>query len=107
MATAVHLDEKQFQDTLALSGVVVVDFWATWCMPCKMMAPVMDKLAADYAGRAVVAKVDVDEEPELAAQYRVQSIPMVVFFKKGQAVSTLIGVRPYETLAAELDKLLK
>ena len=106
MATALHLDEEQFQATLATSGVVVVDFWATWCMPCKMMAPVMDRLAADYAGRAVIAQVDVDEEPDLAAQYRVQSIPMVVFFKDGQAVSTLVGARPYETLAAELNKLL-
>lgn len=101
-----HFDNDGFEKALADGGVVMVDFFATWCMPCKMVAPVIDKIAEKYDGRATVGKVDIDEEPDLAAAYRVQSVPSILFFKNGQLVSTLVGARPYDTLAAELDKLV-
>ncbi len=101
-----HFDNDGFEKALADGGVVMVDFFATWCMPCKMVAPVIDKIAEKYDGRATVGKVDIDEESDLAAAYRVQSVPSILFFKNGQLVSTLVGARPYDTLAAELDKLV-
>ena len=101
-----HFDNDGFEKALADGGVVMVDFFATWCMPCKMVAPVIDQIAEKYDGRATVGKVDIDEESDLAAAYRVQSVPSILFFKNGQLVSTLVGARPYDTLAAELDKLV-
>lgn len=106
MAEALHFDEAAFDEALAAPGVLVVDFWATWCMPCKMMAPIVDKLADTYAGRAVVGKVEIDEEPDLAARYNVQSIPTIVVFKDGQPVETLVGARPIDAFTAIIDKQL-
>ena len=88
------------------SGVVLVDFFATWCMPCKMVAPVIEKVAESYAGKVTVGKVDIDEEPDLAAAYNVQSVPSILLFKDGKLASTLVGARPFETFATELDKLV-
>jgi len=85
---------------------VMIDFWAVWCGPCRMVAPTIDKLAEDYKGRAVVGKVNVDEESDLAEQFRVMSIPTLYVFKKGQVVERLVGARPYNELAALLDKHL-
>ncbi len=106
MATVQHFNSEDFQKALTGGGVVLVDFFATWCMPCKMVAPVMEKIAEKYAGRVTVGKVDIDEEPDLAAAYRVQSVPSILLFKNGQLVSTLVGARPYDAFAAELDKLV-
>lgn len=106
MASAVHFNKEQFEAALVQPGVLLVDFWAGWCMPCKMLAPVIDRLAEEYEGRVVVGKVDVDEEPELAGRYHVQSIPNVVIFRDGEMVGTLVGARPYEAFAEELDKVL-
>ena len=83
---------------------VLVDFWAVWCGPCRMVAPSMDRLASEYAGKAVIAKVNVDEQRTLAERYGVMSIPTVFVFKGGQVVERVIGARPYEALAAILDK---
>jgi len=85
---------------------VMIDFWAVWCGPCRMVAPTIDKLAEDYKGRAVVGKVNVDEESDLAEQFRVMSIPPLYVLKKGQVVERLVGARPYNELAALLDKHL-
>lgn len=106
MAEARHFDEAAFDEALAQPGVLVVDFWATWCMPCKMMAPIVDKLADKYAGRAVVGKVDIDEEPDLAARYNVQSIPTIAVFKDGKPVETLVGARPVDAFVTVIDRLL-
>ena len=106
MANALHFNQEQFETELAKSGVLVVDFWASWCMPCKMLAPVIDRLAAEYEGKATVGKVDVDEEAALAARYNVQSIPYVAIFRAGKLLDSLVGVRPYEAFTAELDKVL-
>ena len=97
-----HFTETDF-DTAIATGTVLVDFWATWCGPCRMLAPVIDRLAADYDGRVTVGKVDVDECPSLAMRYGIQSIPTVMLFKDGQPVETLIGLRGYEDFTALLD----
>lgn len=87
---------------LASLGKVLVDFWAPWCGPCRMLAPELKALADEYAGRVVVGKVNVDEEPELAAAFRVASIPTVVVIRDGKVVRTSVGYKPKEALAALL-----
>ena len=85
---------------------VLLDFWAVWCGPCRMVAPTIDKLAEDYAGKAIVGKVNVDEETELAEQFKVMSIPTLYVMKEGKVVERLIGARSYDELAGILDKHL-
>ncbi len=85
---------------------VLLDFWAVWCGPCRMVAPTVDKLAEDYKGRVLVGKINVDEETELAEQFKVMSIPTLYVMKNGQVVERMIGARPYEELAAVLDRHL-
>ncbi len=83
---------------------VLLDFWAVWCGPCRMVAPTVDKLAEDYKGRAVIGKINVDEEADLAEQFKVLSIPTIYILKGGKVVERLVGARPYAELAAVLDK---
>lgn len=100
-----ELNEKNFEAEVLQSDIpVLVDFWAAWCGPCRMVSPVVERLAEDYDGRVKVAKVNVDEEQTLAANYRVASIPMLFIFKNGEVVNQLVGARPYEELAAALDE---
>ena len=82
---------------------MMVDFWASWCGPCRMLAPVMDDLAAQYEGKAVVGKVNVDEERELAIRYGVMSIPTVIFYKDGKEISRKVGVMPDKVFTEVLD----
>ncbi|HDA3261108.1 TPA: thioredoxin [Staphylococcus aureus] len=93
-------------DSKVESGVQLVDFWATWCGPCKMIAPVLEELAADYEGKADILKLDVDENPSTAAKYEVMSIPTSIVFKDGQPVDKVVGFQPKENLAEVLDKHL-
>ncbi|MBY1000397.1 thioredoxin [Staphylococcus aureus] len=93
-------------DSKVESGVQLVDFWATWCGPCKMIAPVLEELAADYEGNADILKLDVDENPSTAAKYEVMSIPTLIVFKDGQPVDKVVGFQPKENLAEVLDKHL-
>ena len=85
---------------------VLLDFWAVWCGPCRMVAPTIDKLAEDYKDSAVIGKVNVDEEVELAEQFRVMSIPTIYVLKNGKVVERLIGARPYTELSAVIQKYL-
>ncbi len=87
-------------------NAILVDFYADWCMPCKMMAPVLERVAAAFDGRLTVAKINVDDEPAAAAQYGIQSIPALLLFKNGEVVKELIGVRPFEDLSAALEAAL-
>ncbi|HCZ1562705.1 TPA: thioredoxin [Staphylococcus aureus] len=93
-------------DSKVESGVQLVDFWATWCGPCKMIAPVLEELAADYEGKADILKLDVDENSSTAAKYEVMSIPTLIVFKDGQPVDKVVGFQPKENLAEVLDKHL-
>ena len=104
---ALTIKSDNFDELVMKSDTpVMIDFWAVWCGPCRMVAPTIDKLAEDYNGRAVVGKVNVDEERDLAEQFRVMSIPTLYVLKKGQVVERLVGARPYAELAAILDKHL-
>ena len=85
---------------------VVVDFWATWCGPCRMIAPIVEEIANEYAGKVVVAKVDVDEQGELAQRYRIMNIPTLMLFRQGQLVDKAIGARPKAALEQMLNKAL-
>jgi thioredoxin 1 len=106
MATqaTLHLTEAAFDQTLATrTEAVVVDFWAEWCGPCKAIAPVLEELAGEYAGRVTIAKVNVDEHPGLAARFQVRSIPTLLFFKGGQVVDQVIGAVPKAQIKKRLD----
>lgn len=90
-----HLTKKDFDNTIN-SGTVLVDFWAGWCMPCKMLAPVIDEIAEELKDSVKVAKVDVDAEGELALEYSVMSIPTVILFRNGREDKRFVGVQPKE-----------
>jgi len=104
MSPVAHGSAMKMEKMVAESETpVLVDFYADWCGPCRAMAPVLDKLAVEMAGRASILKINVDEEPELAARFRINSIPTLILFHAGRAVKTLVGLRP----PAELRKLLQ
>jgi thioredoxin 1 len=91
------------QEVLGSAEPVLVDFWATWCPPCRMIAPTVDALAAEYSGRARVVKLDVDESPDVAQRFGVQSIPTLIVFKDGKVVDQRVGALPKSEMARMLD----
>ena len=102
MAT-IHFNKEGFDKAIAAGGITMVDFWASWCGPCRMLAPVIDDLAGKYEGKAVIGKVNVDDEQALAMQYGVMSIPTVIFFKDGKELDRKVGAMPAEAYTAILD----
>ena len=104
-SATVHVTDDSFAGEIEQAdGLVLVDFWASWCGPCQIVAPVLDQLAGEYAGKVRVGKVNTDENPQVAASHNISSIPTLLLFKGGQVVDKTIGVMPKDKLAALLDK---
>ncbi len=107
MANMVEVGQENFEEKVLKSELpVVADFSAEWCMPCRKLAPILEELAGDYAGRAVIAHIDVDRESSLARQYQVMSVPTLLFFKNGKIVSSSIGLVSKRNLAEALDEVI-
>ena len=101
-----QVTDSNFKDILATDKLVMVDFWATWCGPCRAIAPFVEELAKEYEGRAVIAKCNVDECQEVPVQYGIRNIPTLLFFKNGQLVDKMVGADPKSDLAKKIDSLL-
>ncbi len=105
MATKKVMDAN-FQSFIQSDKPVLVDFWAKWCGPCKMMAPVLEEVSDEYANQLIVGKLEVDENPETAFEYGIMSIPTLVLFQNGQVVKEIVGYRPKSELIPELQEVL-
>jgi thioredoxin 1 len=104
--TVSYIQESEFETLLSQEKVVVVDFTATWCGPCRLIAPLMEQLAQEYKGRAKVVKVDVDNNKPMFKKFGLRSIPAVLIFKDAELVETIVGVSPYEQFSTAVLKLL-
>ena len=103
----IDFNEESFKnDVLEASNVVLVDFWAEWCGPCKMLTPIIDELAVEYSGKAIIGKVNVDNNPTIASEYGIRSIPCLLFFKNGKVQNQIMGVVPKSEISKNLDEIL-
>ena len=107
MSNTIAVTDSTFEQlVLKASNPVLVDFWATWCRPCQMVAPILEELTKEYSGKLTIAKLDVDQNQQTAAQFHVMSIPTMIIFKQGKPVANIIGFKPKEKLKQELDAAL-
>lgn len=107
MSKAIEITDSNFEELVVSSDIpVLVDFWAEWCGPCKMIGPVVDELAGDYEGKALIGKVNVDENPETAAKFMVRSIPTLLIVKNGEVVDKQVGAVPKSTLVQKIEAQL-
>jgi thioredoxin 1 len=108
MNEPIHVNDAAFEKSVLQSPIpVLVDFWAPWCMPCRMVAPSLEKLAQEYAGRLLIAKVNTEEDQEWAMHYGVQGIPTMLFIKDGQVIHQQVGALPYPYLKQIVDQVLE
>jgi len=106
MSTAIEIDETNFEAEVLKSPLpVVVDFWAEWCGPCKMIAPILEEIASERSGKVKFAKVNVDRNPNLASQYHIQSIPTLLYFSNGLVRDQIVGAAGKRTVESKLEKL--
>ncbi len=103
MAKAVEINDNNFEEILKGDQPVLVDFWAEWCGPCKMIGPIVEELAGDYEGKAVIGKLDVDANPEVTGKFGVRSIPTLLIFKNGEVVDKQVGAVPKSILVQKLE----
>ena len=103
---ALEITDNNFKEILAEGKPVVIDFWAPWCGPCKMVGPIIEELAGEYEGKALIGKCDVDENGDVAAEDGIRNIPTVLFFKNGELVDKQVGSAPKPTYAAKIEALL-
>ena len=106
MSEVIVTDANFEEEVLNYKGPVMVDFWATWCGPCRMLAPVVEELATQYEGKVKVCKLNTDEGPQTSAKYRITSIPTIIFFKDGQVAAQAVGLQSKAALQEKLDSLL-
>ena len=106
MGKAVEITDSNFNDIVSKNSVVLVDFWAEWCGPCKMLTPTINEVADDYKDKAVIGKLNVDENPTIAAEYGIRSIPSLLFFKDGKVQKQIMGAVAKEEISSALDELI-
>ncbi len=102
----INLTDSNFDEEIKKADVMVVDLWAEWCVPCKMLGPVITDLANEYDGRAVMAKIDIDNSPVVTSRYGVSSIPTLLFFKKGELSDKLTGAYPRHVISDKIQKMI-
>jgi thioredoxin 1 len=107
MGNAIHITDASFEQEVLQSNVpVLIDFWAAWCGPCRMIAPTVEELAVEYQGKAKIGKIDVDNNPQVAMKYGIRSIPALLIFKNGQVVNNIVGAVPKSKLVDALNSAM-
>lgn len=107
MGGALKVDSESWQkEVIEAEGTILVDFWASWCGPCLMIAPIVEEMATEYAGKLKVLKLNTDENPDIASRYKIMGIPTLIFFKDGKIIDQIVGAVPKTQLKAKIDSLI-